>query len=168
MPTQFRLPTPPRGAEEINAEVAIMREGGQVAYFAAGVPVFVHAEDDPVGRRVAVAQLLELGLAQPHELSTALRVNRSTLYRQQRKLKRHGVLGVVAEKRGPRGPHRFTADKHPRVARLLAEGTSIRQAAQTVGVSEGTIRHALRRGELRAAEPRPAGSLEGPRARSER
>jgi len=168
MPTQFRLPTPPRGAEEINAEVAIMREGGQVAYFAAGVPVFVHAEDDPVGRRVAAAQLLELGLAQPHELSTALHVNRSTLYRQQRKLKHHGVLGVVAEKRGPRGPHRFTADKHHRVARLLAEGTSIRQAAQSVGVSEGTIRHALRRGELGADEPRPAGSLQGPRARSER
>ncbi len=168
MPTQFRLPTPPGGAEEINAEVAIMRERGQVAYFAAGVPVFVHAEDDPVGRRVAAAQLLELGLAQPHELSAALHVNRSTLYRQQRKLKRHGVLGVVAEKRGPHGPHRFTADKHQRVARLLAEGTSIRQAARSVGVSEGIIRHAIRRGELRADDPSPAGPLKGPRARSER
>jgi len=168
MPTQFRLPTPPGGAEEINAEVALMRARGQVAYFAAGVPVFVHAEDDPVGRRVAAAQLLELGLAQPHELSTALHVNRSTLYRQQRKLKTQGVLGVVAGKRGPRGPHRFTVAKHQRVARLLTEGTSIRQAAQSVGVSEGTIRHALRRGKLRGAETKPAGTLDGPRARSER
>jgi transposase len=168
MPTQLRLPTPPRGAEEINAEVAIMRERGQVAYFAAGVPVFVHAEDDPVGRRVAAVQLLELGLAQPHELSAALHVNRSTLYRQQRKLKSQGVLGVVAGKRGPRGPHRFTADKHHRVARLLTEGTSIRQAAQSVGVSEGTIRHALRRGEIRVGDTSPAGTLEGPHARSER
>jgi hypothetical protein len=159
---------PPRGAEEINAEVAILRERGQVAYFAAGVPVFVHAEDDPVGRRVAAAQLLELGLAQPHELSAALHVNRSTLYRQQRKLKTDGVLGVVEGKRGPRGPHRFTADKLQRVARLLTEGTSIRQAAQAVGVSEGTIRHALRRGAVQVAEVKPAGPLEGPRARSER
>ena len=168
MPTQFRLPTPPSGAEEINAEVAIMRERGQVAYFAAGVPVFVHAEDDPVGRRVAAAQLLELGLAQPHELSAALHVNRSTLYRQQRKLKSQGVLGVVAGQRGPRGPHRFTADKHHRVARLLTEGTSIRQAARSVGVSEGTIRHALRRGALRSAETNLGGALDGPHARSER
>lgn len=168
MPTQFRLPAPPGGAEEINAEVAIVRERGQVAYFAAGVPVFVHADDDPVGRRVAAAQLLELGLAQPHELSTALHVNRSTLYRQQCKLKTQGVLGVVEGKRGPRGPHRFTADKHPRVARLLSEGKSIRQAAQQVGVSEGTIRHAIRRGELRAAATNPASPLQGPRARSER
>jgi UDP-N-acetylmuramate--alanine ligase len=36
--------------------VAIVRERGQVAYFAAGVPVFVHADDDLVGRRVAAAQ----------------------------------------------------------------------------------------------------------------
>src|SRR6266849_1055460 len=92
MPTQFRLPTPPGGAEEINADVAIVRERGQVAYFAAGVPVFVHAEDDPVGRRVAAAQLLELGLAQPHVLSATLHLNRITLYRQQCKLKTEGVL----------------------------------------------------------------------------
>jgi transposase-like protein len=168
MPTQFRLPTPPGGAEEINAEVAIVRERGQVAYFAAGVPVFVHAEDDPVGRRVAAVQLLELGLAQPHELSTALRVNRSTLYRQQCKLKTDGVLGVVEGKRGPRGPHRFTAEKHQRVARLLTEGKSIRQAAHSVGVSEGTIRHAIRRGEVPGGATRPADTLEGPHARSER
>jgi transposase-like protein len=168
MPTQFRLPTTPGGAEEINAEVAIVRERGQVAYFAAGVPVFVHTDEDAVGRRVAAAQLLELGLAQPHELSAALHVNRSTLYRQQCKLKTQGVLGVGEGKRGPRGPHRFTADKHHRVARLLTEGKSIRQAAQQVGVSEGTIRHAVRRGELGGVDANPAAPLEGPRARSER
>lgn len=169
MPTQLRLPAPPGGAEEINAEVAIVRDRGQVAYFAAGVPVFVHAEGDPVGRRVVAAQLLELGLAEPHELSTALHVNRSTLYRHQCKLKSDGVLGVVEGKRGPRGPHRFTADKRQRVARLLTEGTSIRQAADTVGVSEGIIRHAIRRGEVRIGETTtPAGPLDGPRVRSER
>jgi hypothetical protein len=36
-----------------------------------------------------------------------------------------------------------------------------------VGVTEGTIRHALRRGELRPAEAAPARSLRGPRARSQ-
>jgi transposase len=162
------LPTQPGGAEEINAVVAMVRERGQVAYFASGVPVFVHADDDPVGRRVAAVQMMALGLARQDELSAALEVNRSTLYRQHRKLKTEGVLGVVDGKRGPRGPHRFTPDKRQRVAQLLGEGVSIRHAAQQVGVTEGTIRHALRRGELRAAAARPARSLEGPRVRSER
>ena len=64
MPTQFHLPTPPGNAQEINSVVAIVRERGQVAYFASGVPVFTHAEDDAAGQRIAAVQLIELGLAQ--------------------------------------------------------------------------------------------------------
>ena len=168
MPTQYHLPALPGGAEEINSVVAIVRQHGQVAYFASGVPLFVHAENDTVGRRIAAAQLIELGLARQDELSAALGVHRSTLYRQHRQLTTQGVLGVVDDKRGPRGPHRFTADKRQRVVHLLGEGRSIRQAAQQVGVTEGTIRHARRRGELPAAEASPARPLEGPQARSER
>ncbi len=43
MHTQLLLPVPPGGAEEINAVVARVRERGQVAYFASGVTLFVHA-----------------------------------------------------------------------------------------------------------------------------
>jgi transposase len=166
MPTQLHLPVQPAGAREINAVVAMLAREDQVAYFASGVPLFVHRAADPVGRRVAAVQMMELGLARQDELSAALGVNRTTLYRQQRKLQRHGVLGVVDGKRGPRGPHRFTAEKVQRVAELLEAGQSIRQAAAQVGVTEGTVRHALRRGERRRASTVPAGGL-GPRSRSE-
>ena len=166
MPTQLHLPVQPAGAREINAVVAMVEREAQVAYFASGVPLFVHRADDPVGRRVAAAQMIALGLARQEELSAALHVNRTTLYRQHRKLELHGVLGVVDGKRGPRGPHRFTAEKRERVVELLRAGQSIRQAAAQVGVTEGTIRHALRRGELERTTIAPAPAL-GPRMRSE-
>src|SRR5260370_19862066 len=169
MPTQFHLPTPPGNAQEINDVVAIVRGRGQVAYFASGVPVFVHAEDDATGQRIAAVQLIELGLAEQDQLSAALAINRSTLYRQRRKLAQAGVLGVVDRKRGPQGPHRFTVEKQQQVAQRLDAGLSIRQAAAQVGVTEGTIRHALRRGTLAAGPaPAPASGLEGPSARSAR
>src|SRR6266852_2700081 len=169
MATQFHLPTPPSNAQEINDVVAIVRERGQVAYFASGVPVFVHAEDDAAGQRIAAVQLIELGLAQQDQLSAALAIHRSTLYRQRRKLAQAGVLGVVDRKRGPQGPHRFTVEKQQQVAQRLGAGLSIRQAAAQVGVTEGTIRHALRRGTLAAGPaPAPASGLEGPSARSAR
>jgi transposase-like protein len=166
MPTQLHLPVQPAGAREINAVVAMVERDEQVAYFASGVPLFIHRADDPVGRRVAAGQMIELGLARQDELSAALRVNRTTLYRQHRRLQAQGVLGVVDGKRGPRGPHRFTPEKRQRVAALLEAGRSIRHAAEQVGVTEGTIRHALRRGELRGAPPPSAPAL-GPRTRSE-
>jgi transposase len=173
MPIQGRLPLPPGDADAINDTVAVLRRDGHVAYFAAGVPLFTHRATDAVGQRIAAAQLMELGLARQDELSAALEVHRTTLYRQHQKLKAAGVQGVVDQPRGPRGPHRFTADKRQRVEQLLAEGTSIRQAAHDVGVTEGTIRHALRRGDVRrrpAARPGPATGAPGlgPRARSER
>jgi hypothetical protein len=123
MPIQLRLPVVPAGAEEINATVAVLRQGDDVAYFAAGVPLFTHRADDVVGQRVAAVQLMELGLARQDELSAALAVNRTTLYRQHQRLKSAGVLGVVDQKRGPRGPHRFTGDKRQRVEALLAAGS---------------------------------------------
>jgi hypothetical protein len=169
MPTQFHLPTPPGNAQEINDVVAIVRERGQVAYFASGVPVFVHAADDAAGQRIAAVQLIELGLAQQDQLSATLAINRSTLYRQRRKLAQAGVLGVVDRKRGPHGPHRFTVEKQQQVAQRLGTGMSIRQAAAQVGVTEGTIRHALRRGTLATAPAAvPAPAVEGPSARSAR
>lgn len=168
MPTQLQVPLPPADAQEINAVVARVQRDQQVAYFAAGVPLFIHGVADAVGRRVAAAQILELGLARQDELAAALGVNRTTLYRQRRQLQTHGVLGVVDAKRGPRGPHRFTADKQRQVEELLASGMSIRQAAARVGITEGTIRHALRGGQLRRAAAPPKREAPGPRARSER
>jgi Transposase protein len=166
MPTQLHLPLQPAGAREINAVVAMIERDEQVAYFASGVPLFVHRADDAVGRRVAAGQMIALGLARQEELSAVLQVNRTTLYRQQRKIQAHGVLGVVDGKRGPRGPHRFTTEKRHQVTQSLEAGQSIRHAAAQVGVTEGTIRHALRRGELRPAPTAPAAAV-GPRTRSE-
>ncbi len=130
--------------------------------------MFVHAEQDTVGRRLAAVQLMALGLARQDELSAALGVDRSTLYRQARKVRADGVLGVVDGPRGPRGPHRFTPAKRRRVAQVLGGGASMRQAARQVGITEGTIRHALKHGDLTAAGPSPAVALDGPRARSDR
>jgi len=149
MPTQLRLPMQPASAEPINAVLSMAREGDEVAYFASGVPVFVHGRDDAVGRRLAAVQMMELGLARQDELSVALELNRTTLYRQSLKVKAKGVLGVVDGKRGPRGPHRFNAEKREQAQGLLAQGVSIRQAAKRVGVDEATVRLAVRNGELK-------------------
>lgn len=58
MRTQLHLPVQPSGAREINAVVAIVERAEQVAYFASGVPLFVHRVDDVVGRRVAAGQMM--------------------------------------------------------------------------------------------------------------
>jgi hypothetical protein len=168
MPTQYRLPMHPEGAQEVNATLAIHRTEGQVAYFAAGVPVFCHAETDAVGRRLAAVQLDALGLATQAELQAALGLHRTTLFRNAQKVRAAGVAGLLDQRPGPKGRHTFTARKQAEAQRLLEQGRSIRAAAAAVGVSEAILRHALHRGELRRPPPAhpPAGI--GPRQRSDR
>jgi len=67
MGTQFHLPANQAGAQEINSVVAIVCRQERVAYFASGIPVFIHKQDDRAGQRVATAELLELGLATQQE-----------------------------------------------------------------------------------------------------
>ncbi len=168
MPTQYRLPVHPAGAQEVNATLAIHRAHGQVAYFAAGVPVFCHAETDRVGRRLAAVQLDGLGLATQAELQAALGLHRTTLFRSARKVQADGVAGLLGQRPGPRGRHKFTAAKQAEAQHLLEQGRSIRAAAAALGVSEAILRHALQRGELRRPQPAPRSPGIGPRQRSDR
>jgi transposase len=167
MPTQYRLPVHPEGAQEVNAVLAIHRVAEQVAYFAAGVPVFTHAATDRIGQRLAAAQVVELGLAEPTELAPVIGLHRSTIYRCQHKVQAAGVLGVVGARPGPQGPHKLTGPAREQAQQLLDQGSSIRASAAAVGVSEGTIRHAIRQGEVRRRSTRRPGSGVGPRQRSE-
>ncbi len=113
MPTQLRLPMQPADADAINATVAVLRRDGHVAYFAAGVPLCTHRDADAVGQRIAAVQLMELGLARQDELSAALRVNRTTLYRQHQKLK-----GAVPSAIIPHELNYLLNPLHPHVKRV--------------------------------------------------
>src|SRR5260370_35591387 len=103
MPTQFHLPTPPSNAQEINDVVAIVRERGQVAYFASGVPVFAHAEDDAAGRSIPAVHVSELGLAREDPTRAPAPITRAP-------------LTPPPAKHPPRGA---SGDSHPRARPLV-------------------------------------------------
>lgn len=173
MATQTHLPLVPPEAIEINDTVCLLEEGGRTAYFAAGVPLFCHASDDAVGRRVAAAQIATLGLARRVELAAALGVDRVTLYRQQRKFEADGIGGLIDAKGGVKEPFKFKGELLQRGQQMLDEGKSRRATAAALGLSEGAIRYAIRKGWLTtrgrdAAQPSRAGAASQPADRSAR
>jgi len=164
MTIQNRLPLQPAGGTEVNETVSFFDDGRTMAYFAAGIPVFTHAQDDIVGRRVAQAQIIALRLARPSELRRAARVGRTTLYRQQQRFKKEGVSGLIDERPGPKAPRKLKPDVLVQAQQMLDEGRSKNAVAKVLGVSEGTIRNAVGRGWLReeaAASPVTRISQEG-------
>jgi transposase len=157
MAIQRRLPLRPQGALEINDTVSRLDAGDAVGYFAAGVPLFVHAKEDSLGKRLVPAQIIELGLANPTEVSSMLRVGRTTLYRHQQVLREEGIEGLANKKPGPRGGHKLRDGKLTQAQALLDAGQAQREVARAVGVSEKAIRNAVQRGRLKLSTPRRAG-----------
>lgn len=157
MGIQFRLALRPEGAVDINDTVSRLDGAERVAYFAAGVPLFSHAKQDMAGARVATAQIAALGLATPTELASSLKIGRATIYRRQDRLEEAGVAGLVGEKTGPKGGHRFKGDRVTQAQALLDAGKAQREVARVVGVGENTIRNAIRRGRLHLRASQPVG-----------
>ena len=151
MAIQTRLPLPVPDAIEVNTTVSFLDDGHTVSYFAAGVPLFTHSHGDVVGQRVVLTQILALKLAKPTELSVALGLGRTTVWRQQRRFEGRGVAGLADDKHGPKGPNKLKDELLSKAQGLLDEGKSNYEVARLIGVSEGAIRHAKRKGALRGA-----------------
>lgn len=154
---QLVFPINPEGAQPVNALVAIEVKGDQVGYFAGGVPVFMHKVEDRAGARLAASQLLTLKLAKKKELAKALNVNRNTLSRRQQKMLQEGVAGLVDKTRGPKGAYKLTGEVLAQAQQCLYERKSIRQTGAAVGISEGSIRHAIKQGHLCCSLPAGSG-----------
>ena len=174
MPLAARLPLLPPSAQEVGDSLAILNDGEHIVFFNAAGPIFSCRNDDRTGLRLGAVTAIQQGLAGVTALAKALSLHRTTLFRDVRKFEEKGVEGLVAKRRGPKGPHTLTLEVRRRVQRRLDRGDSIRSTAAAVGVSERGLRHAIKRGLLTARPQKPpatapveAGAqLLGPRSRA--
>lgn len=170
MELQARLPISPCEVCPVSPELGMAQEGERVVLFNAGGPIFTFHEDDVEARRLALAVISQpsLSLASPKALAEAFGIHRSMVFDYRNRYAQGGAVALKTQKSGPKGPHKLDEAKLDRAQGLLDRGQSNRAVGRAVGVSEGTIRHALKQGHLE--RPEPSGTtppLKGPRARSE-
>ena len=174
MPLAARLPLLPPEAQEVGDSLAILDDGERIVFFNAAGPIFSCRRDDRTGLRLGAVTVVEQRLARATAVAKALSLHRTTLFRDARRFAESGVEGLVQKRRGPKGPHALTPEVRRQAQKLLDRGDSIRATARTVGVSERGLRHAIGRGLLTAASPKPSTGtaidvgavLSGPQARA--
>ena len=164
---QPTLPLLPRGARIVSTRLAIAREGDQVVVYDASGPIYQCARGDRDGLRLAAGMLSRLGLAGPKALSSALGMDASTVFRNRKRLEAGGVDAVRSRKRGPKKATKLSDKVCARAQRYLDQGRSIRGTADEVGVSEGALRHALKRGLLSGKPQRSSPAATGRGGREE-
>ncbi|HSW29458.1 MAG TPA: hypothetical protein VLH75_08265 [Longimicrobiales bacterium] len=170
MALQARLPLAQAEIQAISPELALAWQEGRVLLFNAGGPIFTFREDDVEARRLAVAMVSQasMTLAPPKAVAEAFGIHRSMVFEYRDRYEAGGVGALRTGKSGPKGPHKLEGRRLERAQAVMAEGASNRAVARAVGVSEGAVRQALKRGRLTPAHPaEPAPRLKGPRERSD-
>ena len=150
MTLQHRIPLLPSEAEMVSVHLAVTRHDQQLTFLNASGPIFTCHEADEGARRFAAVMLTEpsLGLATPTQLAKVLGRHRSRVHEYRKRYREGGAEELEVKRRGPRGASKLKGSHLTRAQHGLDEGQSNRSVAHSVGVSEGTIRKALKEGRL--------------------
>src|SRR5260370_12688079 len=164
MVTQVPLPLTPGDAVEIAAGVGLVAgtEGGEV--WVHGLVTFAWDGGDEAGRRLAAVQLRKLKAATQAQVADACGVIPVSVWRWEKALAAGGVAGLVPARKGPRRASKLTAEVMARIGEASGKGTSAARIAAAEGVSESSVRNALRpaRPAAAAGDPAAGGADGGP------
>lgn len=175
MSLQYRFPSLPSNAERVSDHLAVIRDHGQITFVDATGPIFTFKVDDETALRFAAAMLTDLGLATPTQIGRVLGRHRSRIHEYHKRYREGGAQALQVKRRGPRGASRLKGTVLARSQKYLNQGLSNCAVARLVGVSERTIRRALKDGRLfrpgtpagRASETVVVGVPVSPRERSD-
>ncbi|WP_431711861.1 putative transposase [Glutamicibacter uratoxydans] len=145
MTTQPPLTFAPTGPGTlIGAATELVQDehGGQV--FIHGLLTHVWDAEDQETRRFAAVNLLTLRAASAGVIATAFGVSTGTLWRWKASVTTSGIAGLISDKPGPQSNSKLTPELITQIHELKASGLSNRAAAEQAGVSEFSVRRAMR------------------------
>jgi hypothetical protein len=144
MTAQPPLPLVPDDARPVGAAAAIVEDddGGRV--FVHGNLAYAWDGGDCAARRFAAVSLMRIKAATQLEVAEAFAVKPATVRRWETRLTDGGVAGLLAERKGPKRKSKLIGDTVAAIRRLREGGVSYRGIAAATGVSEGSVRNALK------------------------
>ena len=145
---QTYIPFLPEGAKPINDHVAIYRHDEKIEFFTASGPIYSCRENDIYGVRLAQGIIVTQTATNSAELAKALDVNRTTVYRNVKTYQQDGPAALIIDKKSNRNAYKLNGKSKAQVQTLLNKGYSLKAAAKQVGVTEGCIRYAIKKGTI--------------------
>ena len=144
MTAQPPLPLVPEDARPFSEAAAIVEDddGGRV--FVHGNLAYAWDDGDTAGRRFAAVSLIRIKAATQLQVAEAFAVKPATVRRWNAQHADTGVAGLLAERKGPKRKSKLTSDTVAAIRRLREGGASYRSIATATGVSEGSVRNALK------------------------
>jgi hypothetical protein len=138
----------PKGAKPINDHIAIYHTDGEITFLNATNAIFKCSDTDQYGIRLAQGVLCSAKAVKPSQLARALDLNRSTVCRNKAAYEKGGAQALLIDKSSNRSGYKLDEEKRRKAQKLLDQSVSMKKTAETIGVTEGCIRYAIRKGIL--------------------
>lgn len=131
-----------------------------------GGQVFIHGmlwhswtTGDDTSKRLAAVSLWRMKAASAAEIGHAFGVIEDTIWHWHRTLNTTGLNSLTSEKRGPRGGSKLTKEVITRIQQLRASGLTLTATAAQTGVSEFSVRRAMKLDPATGQPPVPGQDL---------
>ena len=138
------LPVLPAQAVQIGPVAGLVAGGSGGEVYVRGDLVYAWDAEDEALRRLAAVQLIERGIAKTRPVAAAFGVRDQSVWRWRAAFAEAGVAGLLGEKKGPKRATKLTQVLIEQIVAAKQAGGSNRQVAAEVGVSEGSVRRAVR------------------------
>jgi len=142
------MPLLPEGATPINDHIAIFHDEGEITFLNASCAIFKCSDKDQYGIRIAQGVLCSANAVKPAQLARVLGLNRSTVCRNKAAYEQGGAQALLIDKSSKRSGYKLGEKKRQIAQKLLNQALSVKKIGETVGVTEGCIRYAIRKGTL--------------------
>lgn len=155
--------TPP-GTTFLNSRCWLKEGEGRREVWVNWALLLGYSPEDAASQRFAAACLALAGVAPKTKIADAFGYHRNYVAELEARLEREGLKGMVAGKRGPRGPHKVLPQMRRRARELRRQGLGLQAIAKRLGQEWGiSISHTTVRRMVSGVEVEPDGqaSLEG-------
>ncbi|MBU0488678.1 MAG: hypothetical protein KKA07_10810 [Bacteroidetes bacterium] len=146
---QLLLPIFPRDTRMITMTLGVREYEGTVYYLHSGVPIYSHESDDLTKFRYVTSNLLIQGLCNNQDIADAFHVSIDSVRRWKRKLTEEGDGAFFKEESRHGRSHKLLPNVLDRIQGKLDVGRSSYSIAKEEGISEGSIRYAIKLGRLK-------------------
>ncbi len=144
MTAQPPLALAPAGARLIGEAAAIVEDDDGGRIFVHGNLVYAWDAGDTAGRRLAAVSLVRIKAATQRQVAEAFAVTPLALRRWDAQYADAGVAGLLPKRTGPKRKSKLIDATVATIRRLREGGASLRAVAAATGVSEGSVRNALK------------------------
>lgn len=146
---QLLLPLFSHDTTMITPVLGYREQGGTVYYLLSGLPIFSHGSDDHNKFRYISSNLILQGLCSNQNIVDAFHVSTDSVRRWKRTLDLKGEEAFFTPETRQGKTHKLLPAVLERIQIKLNKGDSVNSIAKVEGISEGTIRNAVKQGKLK-------------------